>query len=139
MPCKRLSPFIGALLGNLEGVLLPGLLREKEKYIWVPFLDPKAIKILSLRPSGTLVKEQGSTELISDYGAQMTRLWNLGASGPEGLEPSVNQSVGISTRLRAGIYFRIAAGETEVFRKAQTAFKTHSFSYSMGIVVHSKG
>jgi len=37
---------IGALLGNLEGVHLPGLLREK--YIWVPFLDPEAIKILSL-------------------------------------------------------------------------------------------
>jgi hypothetical protein len=49
-------------------------LREKEKYIWVLFLDTEASKILSLRPSGTLVKEQGSTELISDYGAQMTRL-----------------------------------------------------------------
>jgi hypothetical protein len=35
-------------LGNLEGVPLPGFLREKKKYIWVPFLDPEAIKILSL-------------------------------------------------------------------------------------------
>jgi hypothetical protein len=26
MPCKRASVFIGALLGNLEGVRLPGIL-----------------------------------------------------------------------------------------------------------------
>jgi len=71
MPCKRASFFIRALLGNLEGVRLPGLLREKKStYIWFPFLDPEAIKILSLGPSGTLVKEQGSPELILDYGAQ---------------------------------------------------------------------
>ena len=30
MPCRRTSLFIGALLGNLEGVCLPGLLRDKE-------------------------------------------------------------------------------------------------------------
>jgi len=30
MPCKRACLFIRALLGNLEGVLLQGLLREKE-------------------------------------------------------------------------------------------------------------
>jgi hypothetical protein len=46
MPRKQVSLSIGALLKNLEGVCLPGLLREK--YIWVPFLDPEAIKILSL-------------------------------------------------------------------------------------------
>jgi hypothetical protein len=40
---------------------------RKEKYIWVPFLDLEAIKI------GTLVKEQGSPELIPDYGAQRAR------------------------------------------------------------------
>ena len=28
MPCRRASLSIGALLGNLEGVPLPGLLRE---------------------------------------------------------------------------------------------------------------
>jgi hypothetical protein len=27
---------------------LPGFLREKKKYIWVPFLDPEDITILSL-------------------------------------------------------------------------------------------
>jgi len=48
MPCKQVSRSIGALLGKLEGVHFPGFLREKEKYIWVPFLDPEDIKILSL-------------------------------------------------------------------------------------------
>jgi hypothetical protein len=48
MPCKRASLFIGALLGNLEGVHLQGLLREKKgisgflSWTWRP------IKILSL-------------------------------------------------------------------------------------------
>jgi len=31
MPCKRASLSIGALLGNLEGVHLLGLLKEKKK------------------------------------------------------------------------------------------------------------
>jgi len=48
MPCKRVCLSIGTLLGNLEGVRLPRFLREKEKYIWVPFLDPEDIKILGL-------------------------------------------------------------------------------------------
>ena len=30
MPCRRASLFIGALLGNLEGVRLPRLLRDKK-------------------------------------------------------------------------------------------------------------
>jgi len=47
MPCKRVSLYIGALLGNLEGVRMPGLERN-EWYIWVPFLDLEVIKILSL-------------------------------------------------------------------------------------------
>jgi len=37
-------------------------------------LDPEVINILSLGPSGTSVKEQGSPELISDYGAQRALL-----------------------------------------------------------------
>jgi len=47
VPCKGASLSIGTLLGNLEGVHLPGFLREKKKRIWVPFLDPEDIKILS--------------------------------------------------------------------------------------------
>jgi len=50
MPCRRVSLSIGAPLGNLEGVRLLGLLREKKLYIWVPFLDPEVIKILSRGP-----------------------------------------------------------------------------------------
>ena len=48
MPCKQVSHSIGALLGNLEGICLPGLFERKGQYIWVPFLDPADIKILSL-------------------------------------------------------------------------------------------
>jgi hypothetical protein len=44
MPCKCVSLSIGAPLGNLEGIRLPGLF----EYIWVPFLDPEDIKILCL-------------------------------------------------------------------------------------------
>jgi len=35
--------------------------------------------------------EEGSPELISDYGAQRDSLKGLGASGPLGLEPNANQ------------------------------------------------
>ena len=33
MPCKRVSLSIGAPLGNLEGIRLPGLFERKEKYV----------------------------------------------------------------------------------------------------------
>jgi len=59
MPCKRVSLSIGALLGNLEGVYLPGFLRERKKYIWVPFLDPEDINILSLGASWNFSKGTG--------------------------------------------------------------------------------
>jgi hypothetical protein len=39
MTCKQDSLSIGALLGNKKGVRLPGIV--KEKYIWVPYLDPE--------------------------------------------------------------------------------------------------
>jgi hypothetical protein len=48
MPCKRVSLCIGAPLGNMEGIPLPGRFERKGKYNWVPFLDPEDIKILSL-------------------------------------------------------------------------------------------
>jgi hypothetical protein len=48
MPCKLVSLSIGALLGNLEGICLPGLFQRKGKYIRVPFLDTEDIKFLSL-------------------------------------------------------------------------------------------
>jgi len=48
MPCKRVSLSVRALLGNLVVVGLPGFLREKKTCMWVPFLNPEDIKILSL-------------------------------------------------------------------------------------------
>jgi len=60
-------------VGEPGGGSFSGTFERKEKYMWVPFLDPEAIKILSLGRSGTLVKEQGSPELIFDYGAQRVR------------------------------------------------------------------
>ena len=48
MPCKRVSLPLCAPLGNLEGIRLLGLLGNKGLYIWVPFMDPEDIKILSL-------------------------------------------------------------------------------------------
>jgi len=53
-----------------EGDLFAQTFERKEKCIWVPFLDTEAINILSLRPSGTLVKEQASPEFILDNGAK---------------------------------------------------------------------
>jgi hypothetical protein len=41
MSCKWLSPSTGALLGNLEGICLLGLLERKGEYIWVPCLGPR--------------------------------------------------------------------------------------------------
>jgi len=59
MPRKRVSLSIGTLLGNLEGVRFPGLLREKKKYIWVTFLNPEDIKILSLGATWNFSKGTG--------------------------------------------------------------------------------
>ena len=56
---KWASLFRGALLGNLEGVRLPGLLRDKKKYIWVPFLKLEVIRILSLGPIWNFSKGTG--------------------------------------------------------------------------------
>jgi hypothetical protein len=70
IPCKRVSLSLGALLGKLEGIRWRGIFERKEKYNWVPFLDPEDIKILSLGASGTLVKEEAFPWLILGYGAQ---------------------------------------------------------------------
>jgi len=41
MPCKWVSVSIETLLGNLEGVCLPGFLREKKKIYLGSFLGPR--------------------------------------------------------------------------------------------------
>jgi len=74
MPCKRASLFIGALLGKLEGVHLPGLLREKKIISGFLSWTQRPLRFQVWGPSGTLVKEQGSPELILDYGAQRAHL-----------------------------------------------------------------
>ena len=48
-----------APLGNLEWVRLPGLFERKEEYICVPFLDPEAIKILSVGAIWNFSKGKG--------------------------------------------------------------------------------
>ena len=73
MPCRRVFLSIGALLGNLEGVLLLELLREKKYYILVSFLDPEVIKVLSL----------GATAPTIRYGAQRARLLRPRCIGAE--------------------------------------------------------
>jgi hypothetical protein len=47
-----------ALLGNLDGVHLPGRLKEKKKYIWVTFLGQGHYDFKS-GPSGTVSKGTG--------------------------------------------------------------------------------
>jgi hypothetical protein len=41
MPCKQAVLSIGALLGNVEGVRLLGILRVKNAYLGSFFLDPE--------------------------------------------------------------------------------------------------
>ena len=43
MSCRRASIFIGALLGNLEGIRLPRLLREMSTVV-----NPEVTQVLSL-------------------------------------------------------------------------------------------
>ena len=71
MPCRRVSLSIGALLGNLEGVFLLGLLREKMQYFWASFLDPEVIKILSLGATALMigVGEETSAHILCQCGA----------------------------------------------------------------------
>ena len=54
MPWKGESLSIGALLGNLEGIRMPGLSERR-----VPFLDPEDIEIFSLGAIWNLGKGTG--------------------------------------------------------------------------------
>jgi len=51
-------------------------------HTWLSLLGPGRHYKLSLGAIWNFSKEQGSPELISDYGAQTDRLKGLGASGP---------------------------------------------------------
>ena len=91
MPCKWASLSIGPLLGNLKGILLPGLLREK--YIWVPFLVPGAIKILSLGAIWNFTKGTGLSWI--DIRLRGTKGLSIRPRciGTIGLKPTVNRSI----------------------------------------------
>jgi hypothetical protein len=69
-PCKRAALFIRTLLGNLKGVRLLGLLRDRENAYLGSFLGPRGHWKLRMGAIWNFSKEQGSTELISDYGAR---------------------------------------------------------------------
>ena len=60
IPCKR------GHVGEPGGGSFAGTFERKKKYIWVSFLDPEDIKILSLGAIWNFSKEQDSPELISD-------------------------------------------------------------------------
>ena len=57
---------IGTLLGNLEGVRLPGFLSISGVLSWTQ----RTLRFYVWGAIWNLVKEQGPTELISDYRAQ---------------------------------------------------------------------
>jgi hypothetical protein len=59
MPCKQVSLSIGAPMGNLDGIHLPGPFERKGKYIWVPFSDLEEINILSLEAIWNIGKGTG--------------------------------------------------------------------------------
>jgi hypothetical protein len=48
MPCKWVSLSIAAPLEDVEEIRLSRLFERKGQYMWVPFLDPEDIEILSL-------------------------------------------------------------------------------------------
>jgi hypothetical protein len=70
--CKLAALFIGASVGEPGGASFAGALkrRKKRSICGFLFLDPEDIESLSVRPIWNFSKEQGSPELISDYGAQ---------------------------------------------------------------------
>jgi hypothetical protein len=55
----RASLSMGAPLVNLEGIRWPGLFEKIGKYIWISFLDPEDITILSLGAIWDFGKRKG--------------------------------------------------------------------------------
>ena len=85
MPCKRVFLSIGAPLGNLEGIRLPGLFEGKDQHIWVPFLVPEDVNILG---NVVLRRKPQSTFCVSvrpwphsDIHIWVPSLWTLRLSG----------------------------------------------------------
>jgi hypothetical protein len=74
IPCHWVSLSIGALLAKLERVHLPGFLREREIISGFLSWTQRTLRFEVWGPSGTSVKEKGSSEWILDYGAQRAHL-----------------------------------------------------------------
>jgi len=64
MPCKRVSLSTRDLFRKLERVRLPGFFREKKSISGFLSSTQRTLRFEEWGPSGILVKEQGSIELI---------------------------------------------------------------------------
>ena len=64
MSCKRASLSIGGPVGEPGGGSFAGTFESNEKYIWVPFLDPEVINILSL--SEVLASLRHTTYIVEE-------------------------------------------------------------------------
>jgi hypothetical protein len=65
--CKSYDGIKGSWLDHVSVKLWP----HSDMYNWVPFSwIQRTLKVSVWRPSGTLAKEQGSPELVFEYGAQ---------------------------------------------------------------------
>jgi hypothetical protein len=84
MPCKQVSLSIGTPSGNWKGFSCRDVFEKKGKYIWVPFLYPEDIKILSL---GTILNFAKGTGLCWAN----IRLW--GSKG-QSVKPRCNGTKG---------------------------------------------
>ena len=72
-PCKWTALSIGTLLGNLEGFIYWDFERKGDCVSGFLFCGPRGHKKLSLGAIWNFSKEQGCTELITDYESQKAR------------------------------------------------------------------
>jgi len=90
-----LSPS-GPCKGKSGGVRLLGPLKKRESIYGFLFCGPRERQKLNMGAIWNFSKEQGFTELITDYGAQRAPYIRLRCIGTVGLEPkcySINQSI----------------------------------------------
>ena len=71
MQCKRLSLSIGVLMGYYKGFRFPVFMRERKSIFGFISWTQRTLRFLVWGPSGNLVKERCSPELI------LRRLWGI--------------------------------------------------------------
>jgi hypothetical protein len=122
--CKRAAVSIGALLGNLKGVRLLGLLTEKGNYIWVPFSWIQRTLVLSL--GGHMELYQG-TELswtdIKLWGTKDLFIRPRCFGTVWGSNPNANQSINQS--INQHINWWMLLREITCFQDTTRAFAPH--------------